>query len=98
LDPIEYYRSILSRNLAAIIINALKPWLKATEASIIQITRIMRYLFDSSLMLDDIQNHSQCATASQLHMKYLEFHRGATPPAIYLSLLSKSPSSFRIKF
>ncbi|KAJ6064169.1 hypothetical protein N7499_012849 [Penicillium canescens] len=52
------YRSMPSRNLAVIIINASKPWLKATEPSIIQIMRIMRHFFDSSLMLDAIQNHS----------------------------------------
>ncbi|KAJ5747605.1 terpenoid synthase [Penicillium nucicola] len=58
MGPIEYYRSMPSRNLAAIIINALNPWLKASEASIIQISKIMRHVFDSSLMLDDIQDHS----------------------------------------
>ncbi|KAJ5320180.1 terpenoid synthase [Penicillium antarcticum] len=41
MGPIEYYRSMPSRNLAAIIINALNLWLKAPEASIIQISKIM---------------------------------------------------------
>ncbi|OOF90617.1 hypothetical protein ASPCADRAFT_59057 [Aspergillus carbonarius ITEM 5010] len=58
-QPIEYLRSVPSKNVRGTIIQALNLWFKAPETAANQVESIIGHLHDSSLLLDDIQDSSE---------------------------------------
>ncbi|PWY80802.1 terpenoid synthase [Aspergillus sclerotioniger CBS 115572] len=58
-QPIQYLRSVPSKNVRGTIIQALNVWLKAPETAASQVEGIIGHLHDSSLLLDDIQDNSE---------------------------------------
>ncbi|GKZ64542.1 geranylgeranyl pyrophosphate synthase [Aspergillus niger] len=58
-QPIDYLRSVPSKNIRGTIIQALNLWLNAPESAATQVEDLIGYLHDSSLLLDDIQDNSE---------------------------------------
>lgn len=58
LGPVQYLRSIPSKNVRATVLKALNVWLKAPEDSLSRIDNIITYFHDASLLLDDIEDNS----------------------------------------
>ncbi|KAI2986089.1 hypothetical protein CBS147344_5786 [Aspergillus niger] len=58
-QPINYLRSVPSKNIRGTIIQALNLWLNAPESVATQVEDLIGHLHDSSLLLDDIQDNSE---------------------------------------
>ncbi|GLA10975.1 geranylgeranyl pyrophosphate synthase [Aspergillus niger] len=58
-QPIDYLRSVPSKNIRGTIIQALNLWLDAPESAATQVENLIGHLHDSSLLLDDIQDNSE---------------------------------------
>ncbi|GLA05522.1 geranylgeranyl pyrophosphate synthase [Aspergillus niger] len=58
-QPIDYLRSVPSKNIRGTIIQALNLWLDAPESAATQVEDLIGHLHDSSLLLDDIQDNSE---------------------------------------
>ncbi|GKZ79838.1 geranylgeranyl pyrophosphate synthase [Aspergillus niger] len=58
-QPIDYLRSVPSKNIRGTIIQALNLWLNAPESAATQVEDLIGHLHDSSLLLDDIQDNSE---------------------------------------
>ncbi|RAL02574.1 bifunctional terpene synthase/polyprenyl synthetase family protein [Aspergillus ibericus CBS 121593] len=58
-QPIQYLRSVPSKNVRGTIIQALNLWLKAPDPAVRQVEALIGHLHDSSLLLDDIQDSSE---------------------------------------
>ncbi|KAL4806051.1 terpenoid synthase [Aspergillus unguis] len=57
-QPIDYLRSVPSKNVRGTNIQAVNVWVKAPEAVLNQVEALIGHLHDSSLLLDDIQDNS----------------------------------------
>ncbi|RDH39691.1 isoprenoid synthase domain-containing protein [Aspergillus welwitschiae] len=58
-QPIDYLRSVPSKNIRGTIIQALNLWVNAPESAATQVEDLIGHLHDSSLLLDDIQDNSE---------------------------------------
>ncbi|RAH57216.1 terpenoid synthase [Aspergillus piperis CBS 112811] len=58
-QPIDYLRSVPSKNIRGTIIQALNLWLNAPESAAAQVEDLIGHLHESSLLLDDIQDSSE---------------------------------------
>ncbi|BCS01114.1 bifunctional terpene synthase/polyprenyl synthetase family protein [Aspergillus luchuensis] len=58
-QPIDYLRSVPSKNIRGTIIQALNLWLNAPESEAAQVEDLIGHLHESSLLLDDIQDSSE---------------------------------------
>ncbi|RAK86425.1 terpenoid synthase [Aspergillus costaricaensis CBS 115574] len=58
-QPIDYLRSVPSKNIRGTIIQALNLWLNAPESAATQVEDLIGHLHESSLLLDDIQDSSE---------------------------------------
>ncbi|GKZ31435.1 geranylgeranyl pyrophosphate synthase [Aspergillus brasiliensis] len=58
-QPIQYLRSVPSKNVRGTVIQALNLWLKAPDSAASQVEELIGHLHETSLLLDDIQDGSE---------------------------------------